>query len=67
MYMLWTSKRWQSIFINAIIKEVTGEKDIITTSQYPAQTLKMIDIRFIMVHLYMIRLVLLITIKWLTM
>lgn len=44
VYVVGCTNVGKSTFINAIIKEVTGEKDIITTSQYPGTTLDMIDI-----------------------
>ncbi|KRD89335.1 ribosome biogenesis GTPase YqeH [Bacillus sp. Root147] len=44
VYIVGCTNVGKSTFINAIIKEVTGEKDIITTSQYPGTTLDMIDI-----------------------
>ncbi|WP_318616085.1 ribosome biogenesis GTPase YqeH [Priestia megaterium] len=44
VYVVGCTNVGKSTFINAIIKEVTGEKDIITTSQYPGTTLNMIDI-----------------------
>ena len=44
VYVVGCTNVGKSTFINAIIKELTGEKDIITTSQYPGTTLDMIDI-----------------------
>ncbi|MCZ8494638.1 ribosome biogenesis GTPase YqeH [Priestia sp. Y58] len=44
VYVVGCTNVGKSTFINAIIKEVTGEEDIITTSQYPGTTLDMIDI-----------------------
>ncbi|MEC1066908.1 ribosome biogenesis GTPase YqeH [Priestia megaterium] len=44
VYVVGCTNVGKSTFINAIIKEVTGEKDTITTSQYPGTTLDMIDI-----------------------
>ncbi|MFC0043140.1 ribosome biogenesis GTPase YqeH [Metabacillus iocasae] len=44
VYVVGCTNVGKSTFINAIIKEVSGEKDVITTSQYPGTTLDMIDI-----------------------
>lgn len=44
VYVVGCTNVGKSTFINAIIKEFTGEKDVITTSQYPGTTLDMIDV-----------------------
>lgn len=44
VYVIGCTNVGKSTFINRIIKEVTGEKDIITTSHFPGTTLDMIEI-----------------------
>ncbi|WP_100331645.1 ribosome biogenesis GTPase YqeH [Bacillus xiapuensis] len=44
VYVVGCTNVGKSTFINRIIKEVTGEKDIITTSHFPGTTLDMIEI-----------------------
>ncbi|PPA71482.1 ribosome biogenesis GTPase YqeH [Jeotgalibacillus proteolyticus] len=44
VYIVGCTNVGKSTFINRIIKEVTGEEDIITTSQFPGTTLDMIEI-----------------------
>ncbi|MFN2745248.1 MULTISPECIES: ribosome biogenesis GTPase YqeH [Bacillus] len=44
VYVVGCTNVGKSTFINRIIKEVSGEEDIITTSQYPGTTLDAIEI-----------------------
>ena len=44
VYVVGCTNVGKSTFINRIIKEFTGESDVITTSQFPGTTLDMIDI-----------------------
>lgn len=44
VYVIGCTNVGKSTFINRIIREVTGEKDIITTSYFPGTTLNMIEI-----------------------
>ena len=44
VYVVGCTNVGKSTFINAIIKRITGEGDIITTSQYPGTTLDIIEI-----------------------
>lgn len=44
VYIVGCTNVGKSTFINRIIKEVTGEGDVITTSQFPGTTLDMIEI-----------------------
>ena len=44
MYVVGCTNVGKSTFINRIIKQVTGEGDIITTSHFPGTTLDMIEI-----------------------
>lgn len=44
VYVVGVTNVGKSTLINAIIKEVTGEKDIITTSRFPGTTLDKIEI-----------------------
>ncbi|MFK2824441.1 ribosome biogenesis GTPase YqeH [Bacillus sp. B190/17] len=44
VYIVGCTNVGKSTFINRIIKEVTGEKDVITTSHFPGTTLDMIEI-----------------------
>lgn len=44
VYVIGCTNVGKSTFINRIIKEVTGEQDIITTSYFPGTTLDMIEI-----------------------
>ncbi|WP_102345519.1 ribosome biogenesis GTPase YqeH [Bacillus sp. Marseille-P3661] len=44
VYVVGSTNVGKSTFINRIIKEFTGEEDVITTSQFPGTTLDLIDI-----------------------
>lgn len=44
VYVVGCTNVGKSTFINRIIKEVSGEEDIITTSQFPGTTLDAIEI-----------------------
>ncbi|WP_338750267.1 ribosome biogenesis GTPase YqeH [Bacillus sp. FJAT-52991] len=44
VYVVGCTNVGKSTFINRIIKDVTGEKDVITTSHFPGTTLDMIEI-----------------------
>ncbi|WP_100402287.1 ribosome biogenesis GTPase YqeH [Bacillus sp. FJAT-42315] len=44
VYVVGCTNVGKSTFINRIIKEVSGEKDVITTSHFPGTTLDMIEI-----------------------
>lgn len=44
VYVVGCTNVGKSTFINRIIKEVTGEKDVITTSHFPGTTLDLIEI-----------------------
>lgn len=44
VYVVGVTNVGKSTLINAIIKEITGEKDIITTSRFPGTTLDKIEI-----------------------
>ncbi|WP_078382670.1 ribosome biogenesis GTPase YqeH [Sutcliffiella halmapala] len=44
VYVVGCTNVGKSTFINRIIREFTGEKDVITTSQFPGTTLDLIDI-----------------------
>ncbi|MDQ0216720.1 ribosome biogenesis GTPase YqeH [Oikeobacillus pervagus] len=46
VYVVGCTNVGKSTFINQIIKEVTGEKEVITTSHFPGTTLDMIEIPF---------------------
>ncbi len=43
-YIIGCTNVGKSTFINAIIKQITGDEDVITTSQYPGTTLDIIEI-----------------------
>ena len=48
VYIVGCTNVGKSTFINRIIKEVTGEGDVITTSHFPGTTLDMIEIPLMM-------------------
>ena len=44
VYIVGCTNVGKSTFINQILKEVTGEEDVITTSHFPGTTLDIIEI-----------------------
>ncbi len=64
VYVVGCTNVGKSTFINRIIKEVSGEEDIITTSQFPGTTLMRLKSRWMTVHRFMIHRELSTTIKW---
>lgn len=65
VYVVGVTNVGKSTLINAIIQEITGDKDVITTSRFLERPLIKLKSHWMTVASYLIRKVLFIVIKWL--